>query len=233
MSEPKMTLDEYVAFVTKLGSKYSMGDFSAKVGTMGLGLAGEAAEVSAIALKYNENAMFIGDEDKDKLIDELGDICWYVAFAAGNVVEVPFADLITYEFGGAHGKQKQSAQMLRRVSMSLSTDCGKAADIAKKLCYHGKPFTPEAKKHLVFQLKTIMDSLLVMAEHVCAASIDDLIEKNVAKLSERYKSLQFSTEEFMKKEEQAKAEERARKEQENWEREEAAKDEFMKKDMGF
>jgi len=44
-----------------------------------LGLAGESGEVADIIKKY----MFQGHElDKEKLIDELGDVCWYIAILA-------------------------------------------------------------------------------------------------------------------------------------------------------
>lgn len=44
-----------------------------------LGLSGESGEVADIIKKY----MFQGHElDKEKLIDELGDVCWYIAILA-------------------------------------------------------------------------------------------------------------------------------------------------------
>ena len=44
-----------------------------------LGLAGESGEVADIIKKY----MFQGHElDKEKLIDELGDVCWYIDILA-------------------------------------------------------------------------------------------------------------------------------------------------------
>ena len=44
-----------------------------------LGLNGEAGEVADILKKH----LFQGHElDKEKLIDELGDVCWYIAILA-------------------------------------------------------------------------------------------------------------------------------------------------------
>ena len=47
-----------------------------------LGLNGESGEVADIIKKY----MFQGHElDKEKLIDELGDVCWYIAILAKGI----------------------------------------------------------------------------------------------------------------------------------------------------
>lgn len=47
-----------------------------------LGLCGEAGEVSDHIKKY----MFQGHElDQDKLVNELGDVCWYIAILASGL----------------------------------------------------------------------------------------------------------------------------------------------------
>jgi NTP pyrophosphatase (non-canonical NTP hydrolase) len=49
------------------------------IANAGLGIAGEAGEAADIIKKY----LFHGHElDKDELIKELGDVCWYVALTA-------------------------------------------------------------------------------------------------------------------------------------------------------
>lgn len=61
------------------------------LGNAGLGLAGEAGEAADIIKKH----LFQGHElDKDELITELGDVCWYVALAA----ELIGADMETVLF---------------------------------------------------------------------------------------------------------------------------------------
>jgi hypothetical protein len=199
MSETHTTPEDYAKFVTQLGSQYTMANFLSKVGTMGLGLAGESAEILTISMKYANDCININEDDRVKVIDEIGDICWYVAFSAANVVEVPFKDLIPV--GIPHLSEVYPAQSLRYLSSALAMYCGTIADISKKLVYHGKPFTEEVKVKLVDTLRTIIRNVTFIVKDVCRAELQDSINKNVAKLSERYKSLKFSTEEFMEKEE--------------------------------
>lgn len=191
--------ENYPKFVTRLGSAFSMISFVAKTGTMGLGLAGEAAEVSELAIKYNGVKGEIDEADRLKLIDELGDICWYVAFAAANVVDVPFVDLIPQ--GVPNILETRPAESLKFLSLQLSTQCGAVADIAKKLVYHGKPYNDEVKAKLVLKLTDVMHNVLFIVKDVCRSSLEEVIKRNVEKLSTRYASLTFTTAEFMEKEE--------------------------------
>lgn len=55
-----------------------------------LGLTGEAGEVSDIIKKH----VFHGhDLDKDEIIKELGDVCWYVALLS-HAIGVPLEDIL-------------------------------------------------------------------------------------------------------------------------------------------
>ncbi len=89
-----MTLDEYEEFVTGLASEYTMKDFHSKLGTAGLGLGGEGGEVADIAKKVLYHGMEWNEEVRQKVIKELGDVLWYVAFAARNVVNMSFEEII-------------------------------------------------------------------------------------------------------------------------------------------
>lgn len=199
MSEERMTYEDYTRFVTRLGSGYSMADEFSKIGTVGLGLAGEAAEISAIALQYESFDVWpVLAEHQQKLADELGDICWYVAFAAGNVVSMPLADLMPP--AESTPLPLSSIRLLGALTARLSTDCGAVADIAKKLLYHGKRFDVLTQQKIIDRLGNILYCTSQLAKSVCGVTLDDCIAKNVAKLSERYKSLRFTTEEFMAKE---------------------------------
>lgn len=112
------SLDAYEDFVVGLASPNSMRDFESKLLTGGLGLGGEAGEVADTVKKIVFHGMDLTEEVRDKVLKELGDVMWYVAFTA------------------------------------------KALD----------------------------------------SDIQEIIDLNVAKLSERYKSGKFSKAEFMKKE---------------------------------
>ncbi len=93
-SKKKMTLVEYTKFVTGLASPKSMKSFESRLATGGLGIAGEAGEVSDMVKKILFHGKKFDDEVKEYLIKELGDVLWYVVFMADNVVGVSVQDLI-------------------------------------------------------------------------------------------------------------------------------------------
>jgi NTP pyrophosphatase (non-canonical NTP hydrolase) len=78
----KITLKRYQKFVISLASPDSMKTVERKLGTSGLGLAGEAGEFADVIKKVLFHGMDLDEEVHDRLVKELGDIMWYVAFAA-------------------------------------------------------------------------------------------------------------------------------------------------------
>jgi hypothetical protein len=177
-----------------------MADFNAKLGTMGLGLAGEAGEIARIADDFVNRTKWNEEHRKD-LISELGDIMWYVAFAARHVLNIrldtlmPERQLSVYSTNNTSGINHNIVVR----SVELSAACGAVADIVKKVLYHGKPYTKDTGARLVVLLKNIV-------EIVMKIGIDSYVElwsvvgENVTKLADRYKGLKFTTEEFMAKE---------------------------------
>lgn len=198
MSTDFTTPEGYTTFVTMLASKDTMQNELTKMGTMGLGLGGEAGEIAQLVSDITADGV-LSEGNRLKLIDELGDILWYVAFGAGNVVNVPFRQILPeyVTIRGVHNPMKS----LEPSYTQLMFRCGKVADTVKKLLYHGKPYNEEARLRLVGMLADVLFAAETVARDVCGVHLSDSIKKNVEKLSERYKSLKFSTEEFMAKEE--------------------------------
>lgn len=71
----------------KLKGRYSRLDNSIA------GLAGEAGEVADIWKKIKYHNLEFNDDTKEKLIKELGDICWYL-FSVADVLDVSVEDVI-------------------------------------------------------------------------------------------------------------------------------------------
>jgi NTP pyrophosphatase (non-canonical NTP hydrolase) len=134
-----------------------------------------------------------------RLVDELGDIMWYVTFGCGNVVELTLDSMIDKSI--AMAQSSRPGLDLEAMYAVLMGECGEVADTVKKLLYHGKPYDDKSKGRMANALREIVDSVQMIAQSVCGVTLQDVINKNVEKLSDRYKGLQFSTEEFMKKEE--------------------------------
>lgn len=89
-----MNWDEYSEFVTGLASEYSMKDFNSKLLTGGLGLAGEAGEVADLVKKVVFHGKEWNEDLRQKMILEVGDLGWYLAFICKNVLNVTLQDVI-------------------------------------------------------------------------------------------------------------------------------------------
>ena len=83
--------------------------------------------------------------------------------------------------------------------MRLACRCGAACDTTKKLLYHGITLDSVREK-LDTSLRRIAGTVALIAADVCGVTLQQVINRNVAKLSERYKTLEFSTEAFLAKE---------------------------------
>lgn len=90
----KITLEAYGDFVTQMASKDSLKNFKAKLGTSGLGLAGEAGEIADLTKKVYFHGMKWNEEVRLKMIKELGDILWYVAFMSRHVLDVSIEEIL-------------------------------------------------------------------------------------------------------------------------------------------
>ena len=81
-----MTINEYQKLAMRTCSPYGF-----CISNVGLGLAGEAGECADLIKK----TLHQGHEfDKEKLIRELGDVCWYVALAC-SVLEIDMEEVMT------------------------------------------------------------------------------------------------------------------------------------------
>ena len=189
--------ESYTKFVTALVSPHSMQSFETKLGTMGLGLAGEAGEIATLVSLYCHEGLEWTETNTNRLIDELSDICWYVAFGAAHVLEVRFDELYTQL---EVCPKTDPARQFKDSYVHLMKNCGAIADIVKKLLYHGKPYNDKIRHDLIERMRNVMAAVMLLASEVCCCEIKDLLEHNIAKLSERYKSLTFTTEAFMAKE---------------------------------
>ena len=71
----------------KLKGRYSRMDNSIA------GLAGEAGEVADMWKKIKFHSLDYNDETREKLIKELGDICWYL-FSVADVLDISVEEII-------------------------------------------------------------------------------------------------------------------------------------------
>jgi NTP pyrophosphatase (non-canonical NTP hydrolase) len=89
-----MNFEEYADFVTKMASVDATTNFSAKLTHGALGLAGEAGEVADLAKKVIFHGMQWDESIRQKMINELADIFWYLTFTARNVLNVTIEEIM-------------------------------------------------------------------------------------------------------------------------------------------
>jgi NTP pyrophosphatase (non-canonical NTP hydrolase) len=187
-----MDYPDYQCFVEGLASEASKADLNARLLTTVLGLAGEAAE--CVELVHNhifESETF----DKDKFINECSDIMWYVALGA-TTLEIPLVDFINYGPVPVTGKEATFKYNIQFCASGLSRHAGKCADIMKKYLFHGKAYN----KHLLIDEILHVVRYIHFAATVLETNIQEIVNVNVVKLKDRYKTGKFTYEEFMKKE---------------------------------
>ena len=77
-----------------------------------LGLSGEVGEVNDIIKKYMYHGHKLDDDTKEKIILELGDVCWYVALMAWAIDKTKFEDVLN----------KNIAKLEKRYNGEFSTE---------------------------------------------------------------------------------------------------------------
>ena len=88
-------------------------------------------------------------------------------------------------------KQGANIERLLTAGVGIGAEGGEFLEIVKKMVFQGKPWTPENKEHLKIELG---DVLWYVAQACMAleVSFDDVIERNVKKLSARYPGGEFN-----------------------------------------
>lgn len=81
----RIKVKDYEKFVVGMVSPEAKATEMDKLLTMGLGLGGEAGEVVDIVKKVKYHGLKFDDSVKEKLVKELGDLLFYVTFAASEI----------------------------------------------------------------------------------------------------------------------------------------------------
>lgn len=123
---------------------------------------------------------------------------------ADNVVESPQSKLEKYcDFVTSLASPDSMADFKSKIGMAgigLAAEGGEAADIVKKVLYHGQPFDEATRQKLIKEVGDVLFYAAFMARNVLGVTVEEIIDANVTKLEDRYKKGKFTTEEFLAKE---------------------------------
>lgn len=144
-----------------------------------LGLSGEAAELLQLTWEIDVTNEDLTQEPVNDLIKELGDILWYVAFAANT---------LGFELDEHILDRPITESSIPREATSIAIEAGAIADAVKKHVFHGHNLD---KTVMIWLLGNIIRSV----DYICretSTNISDQItirtvmEKNIEKLWKRY-----------------------------------------------
>ena len=108
---------------------------------------------------------------------------------------IEFVDYVTSDSSKSYGLFTQRLDELTNSGLNvnriltgavgLSAESGELMEIVKKMIFQGKPFNADNREHMIIELGDVMRYVA----QVCIAlniSIDEVVQKNVAKLLKRY-----------------------------------------------
>jgi len=184
-----ITYAEYQNFVVGLMSSASTVDGKSKMATAAFGLTAESGEF----LDHIKKILFHGAdqlEHRQEMIKELGDIMFYVTFAA-SVFNSNVENLMS---------KKSSFDIQTNINvfyhlLGLAGVTGRYADITLKCILNGK----DNSALLIDEMENVI-LYVSFAANLIGSNIQEAIEGNVVKLSSRYKNKTFTVEEFKSKE---------------------------------
>lgn len=151
----------------------------------GLGVAGEAAEITSIALNALRSAKDV-ESFKKELKKELGDVLWYTS----QIARIAGLSLEELDI-----KVTLNISFKNRV-MRLNSYAGELADLIKKCVFHGHAI----EKEVIKEILGMVLSWVVSIGKFAGLEILDIATANIEKLMKRYPE-GFSTERSINREE--------------------------------
>ena len=97
-----------------------------------LGLSGEVGEVNDIIKKYMYHGHKLDDDTKEKIILELGDVCWYVALMAWAIDKTKFEDVLNKNI--AKLEKRYHGEFTTEKSVNRKEDSDNSCEEKKKDC---------------------------------------------------------------------------------------------------
>lgn len=98
-----------------------------------LGLSGEVGEVNDIIKKYMYHGHKLDDDTKEKIILELGDVCWYVALMAWAIDKTKFEDVLNKNIEKL--EKRYHGEFSTEKSVNRKDDSDNSCEEKKNDCY--------------------------------------------------------------------------------------------------
>jgi len=138
-----------------------------------IGLANELGELSEIIVKIKK--LPINNSKRINIIEELGDMCWYLAGVARFLgQDIKPKKVLQYQI--------HNASDLHQLITKMAIQIGKITEIIKAATYLGKPINCK-------ELSTAFDKLVFAISYLCKTinvSLEAVLKKNIDKLRIRY-----------------------------------------------
>lgn len=127
---------------------------------------------AAIGVSTEISEFILADpEDRNHNKEELGDILWYCALAADEL-EITFDEMV----GLIDGTKVDPMETLITTGLE-------ALDLMKKTCFYGRPLN---RRDIAIRFAGVLVSAIQLAWFKFGWTLDEVQEKNIAKLRTRY-----------------------------------------------
>ena len=138
-----------------------------------LGLMGETGELADLLKKYKFQSGDNPELPREKIVEEIGDVCWYIAEAFTGIGQdmQKAVDMEWEKAINASWYEKSMCDLIFTVHHVVDGIMG----------YLDQPF-PYASVLMLVQLMRLLDILA----SICRSSLTEVLEANIAKLKKRY-----------------------------------------------
>lgn len=105
----------------------------------------------------------------------------------------------------SHRTMKDWENKLLTGSVGLSTESNEVLDYSKKIVWHGKEYTDEVREEILLEMGDALFYYAFLLKEVYNVTLQEIIDKNVEKLTNRYPDGKFDVDRFNAKEAAKKA----------------------------
>jgi NTP pyrophosphatase (non-canonical NTP hydrolase) len=146
-----------------------------------LGLITEIGEVTTEVKRMEIYGKPLDAERKAHIMEEIGDVMWYVAIILATL-EIPLQDLrIT-----AETKPPETYEgMFAATAIMFADRCGRICAVVQEIHMNMEHTNPKDVLHMITSLELIMVGLGIMAK-ACDSSLSEAMADNITKLQIRY-----------------------------------------------
>lgn len=186
---------EYTAMVALLAKsgfeiQQDLSDESTHLWHMATGVSGEATEI--MSALYDDGVEVWEDVDIDNMVEELGDIDFYMEGVYHGVEYIHMLHINAMANANLYWDRTDRLEAARYTAVRLQIAAGSVLDLIKKVAIYNKPLAPLKQQILDYLFD--MNIWLTILLEICDSSRYASRQHNMEKLETRYPNYGYSNE---------------------------------------